>query len=117
MHVLSFAQVNCRVRWAGWRECRPVLPTWLVVDAASSSCSSETHTTPWTATPCTGTIPKLPANLLLVKNLTAHGIYWWAPAVHSLLGPSCISLVFYFNSWACMHAWRTVFGRRWRLLP
>ncbi|PRW33214.1 quinone oxidoreductase 2-like protein isoform A [Chlorella sorokiniana] len=23
-----------------------------------------------------GTIPKLPANLLLVKNLTAHGIYW-----------------------------------------
>ena len=26
---------------------------------------------------CAGTIPKLPANLLLVKNLTAHGIYWW----------------------------------------
>ena len=28
--------------------------------------------------PCAGTIPKLPANLLLVKNLTAHGIYWCA---------------------------------------
>jgi hypothetical protein len=32
-----------------------------------------------------GTIPKLPANLLLVKNLTAHGIYW---CVASTL-PSC----------------------------
>ncbi len=34
-------------------------------------------TSPAAPHPCSGTIPKLPANLLLVKNLTAHGIYWW----------------------------------------
>jgi hypothetical protein len=24
-----------------------------------------------------GAIPKVPANLLLVKNITMHGIFWW----------------------------------------
>lgn len=26
-----------------------------------------------------GQIPKIPANIALVKNLTVHGIYWWEP--------------------------------------
>ena len=29
-----------------------------------------------------GDIPKLPANVLLVKNITAHGIYWGSYAAH-----------------------------------
>lgn len=40
-------------------------------------CCQVTHVM-YTSPPCAGTIPKLPANLLLVKNLTAHGIYWCA---------------------------------------
>lgn len=50
----------------------------------------------YTSPPCAGTIPKLPANLLLVKNLTAHGIYWcvcsqsavWVFAASALLAAS-----------------------------
>jgi sacsin len=30
-----------------------------------------------------GDIPKIPANVLLVKNLTAHGVYWGSYAAHA----------------------------------
>lgn len=67
------------------RRCGPCVPGAAATPLCAlppAQCSTATTSTTSTCCMCgcAGTIPKLPANLLLVKNLTAHGIYWCAPA-------------------------------------
>jgi NADPH:quinone reductase len=71
-------------------------------DAALSACKPEARLIPIGF--ASGTVPQIPANILLVKNLTVHGLYWGAYAV---LRPSVLA-----DSFRQLFTWYETAGLR-----
>ena len=64
-------------------------------DAALRACNPEARILPIGF--ASGTVPRVPANILLVKNLTVHGLYWGA---YANLRPKVLT-----DSFAALFAW------------
>jgi NADPH2:quinone reductase len=64
-------------------------------DAALRGCNPEARILPVGF--ASGTVPRIPANILLVKNLTVHGLYWGA---YARLRPKVLT-----DSFAALFAW------------
>lgn len=64
-------------------------------DAALRACNPEARILPIGF--ASGTVPRIPANILLVKNLSVHGLYWGA---YARLRPKVLS-----DSFAALFAW------------
>ena len=64
-------------------------------DAGLRACNPEARILPIGF--ASGTVPRIPANILLVKNLTVHGLYWGA---YATLRPKVLT-----DSFAALFAW------------